>query len=98
VVNLLDDTVTKLRASDGVEQPGSPFTVGNAPRGVAFDGANIWVTNRFSQSVTKLRASDGANLGTIPVGVRPFGVAFDGANIWVPNFSGNNVTRISLVK
>ena len=35
---------------------------------MAFDGANVWVTNFSSDSLTKLRASDGANLGTFPVG------------------------------
>ena len=45
--------------------------VGSLPFGVAFDGANIWVTNCRSNNVTKLRASDGASLGTFPVGVQP---------------------------
>ena len=90
--------MTKLRASDGVEQPGSPFTVGATPFGIALDGANIWVTNENDDTVTKLRASDGVHLGTFPVGDVPVGVAFDGANIWVANFRDDNVTRISLVK
>ena len=52
---------------------------------MAFDGANIWVTNGADDTVSKLQASDGANLGTFPVGDAPVGVAFDGANIWVAN-------------
>jgi len=40
------------------------FTVGTEPIGVAFDGANIWVTNLSSANVSKLRASDGTALGT----------------------------------
>src|ERR1700686_32108 len=40
------------------------FKVGTEPLGVAFDGANIWVTNHDDGSESKLRASDGANLGT----------------------------------
>ena len=36
-----DNTVSKLRASDGVEAAGSPFPVGDGAAGVAFDGANI---------------------------------------------------------
>ena len=58
--------VTKLRASDG--QLLGTFAVNRGPQGVAFDGANIWVTNSGSNDVTKLRASDGAVLGTFPVG------------------------------
>jgi hypothetical protein len=70
------------------------FPVGASPYGVAFDGANIWVTNLNNNNVTKLRASDGANLGTFPVGTSPRGVAFDGANVWVANSSSNSVTRL----
>ena len=58
------------------------FEVGNTPTNLAFDGANIWLTNLGSNTVTKLRASDGASLCTFSVG-RCGGVAFDGANIWV---------------
>jgi hypothetical protein len=44
------------------------FPVGKNPLGVAFDGANIWVTNQYGVSVTKLRANDGENLGTFTTG------------------------------
>lgn len=63
-----------------------------SPEGIAFDGANIWVTNPADNTVTKLFASTGANLGTFTVGASPAGVAFDGANIWVTNASGKSVT------
>ena len=79
--------VTKLRASDGTVL--GTFAVGTQPMGVAFDGANIWVTNDVSNTVTKLRASDGTVLGTFGVGNHPLGVAFDGANIWV-TIGGND--------
>ena len=75
-------------------KPQSNFTVGTGPRGVAFDGANIWVANDGSINVTNLRASDGALQGTFPVGSGPVGVGFDGANIWVTNNSNSNVTRL----
>jgi hypothetical protein len=70
------------------------FAAGNAPNAVAFDGANIWVTNQVSNTVTKLRASDGANLGTYAVGTNPLALTFDGANIWVANLSSANVTKL----
>jgi hypothetical protein len=57
------------------------------PSAVAFDGANIWVTNDGSNSVAKLRASDGALLGNFGVAAGADYVAFDGANIWVTNGS-----------
>jgi DNA-binding beta-propeller fold protein YncE len=59
---------------------------------LAFDGANIWVTNRGSNSVTKLRASDGAPQGTFGTGQVPEGIAFDGTNMWVTNEASDNVT------
>src|SRR5580700_6890111 len=79
VANQLNNSVTKLRASDGAIQ--GTFAVGITPDAPAFDGANIWVPNFNSNNVTKLRASDGTTLGTFAVGVTPAGVAFDGANI-----------------
>ena len=72
----------------------SQFSVGSGPSGVAFEGANIWVTNALDNSVTKLQASTGAILGAFNVGTYPSGVAFDGANIWVTNFNSNNVTKL----
>jgi len=63
VANLGSNTVTKLRASDGTcngvaNPPGSnvsacSFAVDLVPGGVAFDGANIWVTNFGSDTVSK---------------------------------------------
>jgi hypothetical protein len=78
----------------GALQGGPDFAVGNAPVGVAFDGANIWVTNRTDNSVTKHRASDGANLGTFAAGSYPSDLAFDGTSIWVANTVGNTVTKL----
>ncbi|MGA8763019.1 MAG: hypothetical protein WB562_09160 [Candidatus Sulfotelmatobacter sp.] len=70
------------------------FAVGTNPRGVCFDGANIWVANYGSNTVTKLAANDGTVLGTFNVGTAPANVAFDGANVWVTNFGSNNVTKL----
>lgn len=72
------------------------FPVGNSPWAIAFDGADIWVTNNGDNTVTELRASDGANLGTFPVGTSPMGIAFDGANMWVVNNGSNNVTELQV--
>jgi hypothetical protein len=75
-------SVTKLRASDGALL--GTFALGFIPNGVAFDGANIWVSGQGS--VSKLRASDGTLLGTFAVAGNPAEMVFDGANIWVGNF------------
>lgn len=61
------------------------FATGSYPHGITFDGANMWVANRFGNSMSKIRASDGATLGTYAVGLYPYFSAFDGANIWVAN-------------
>ena len=47
------------------------FAVGDAPYGIAFDGANIWVANYGSDNVTKLNAATGAVVGTYAVGDGP---------------------------
>lgn len=70
------------------------FSVGAGPRGVAFDGANIWVANQAENTVSKIQAHDGKVLGTFAVGSNPRGLAFDGANIWVTNFDSNTVTKL----
>jgi DNA-binding beta-propeller fold protein YncE len=54
VTNSAGTAVTKLRASDGAVQPGSPFTAGTNPFGIAFDGANVWVANYGSNTVQKM--------------------------------------------
>ena len=87
-----DNTVYKLRASDGVLQ--GVFTTGDFPEGLTFDGANIWVANFGANTVTKLRASDGQLQGTFPVGSGPQGMAFDGANIWVTNSLADTVSKL----
>ncbi len=73
------------------------FPVGTRPRGVAFDGENVWVVNSSSNNVTKLRARDGACVGTctFPVGTFPNGIAFDGENVWVANQSDLTKLRTS---
>ena len=92
VTNGGDDTVTKLRPSDGTVL--GTFNVGSQPYGIAFDGANIWVVNSGGNNVTKLRASDGKELGTFNVGRYPWLAAFDGTDIWVTNAFDNSVSKL----
>lgn len=92
VANSTDNTVTKMRASDGASL--GTFTVGASPRRVAYDGTNIWVSNWNGNSVTKLRASDGALIQTLSMPQRPAGMTFDGANIWISNYDAGTVTKV----
>jgi serine/threonine protein kinase len=87
-----NNTVTKLRASDGAVL--NTFPAGKEPRGIALEGDNVWVTNLGDNTVRKLRASDGSPLGLYHVGSKPIGIAFDGANIWVAISGSNNVTKL----
>jgi len=68
-----------------------------APYGIAFDGANVWITDQATNNVTKLRVSDGTILGTYAVGTSPQGVVFDGANIWVANYLDNTLTKLRAI-
>lgn len=70
------------------------FPAGSGPAYLAFDGANIWVTDYgVPYKVTKLRASDGELLGAFPVAPNPAHLAFDGVNIWVASDNGHTITK-----
>ena len=67
----------------------------SGPLHMAFDGANIWVTNygmpcqgcgTRSQSFVRATARSGYLCRRHRTGGR---IAFDGANIWVANYGGN---------
>ena len=84
--------IALLKWYTAITGTGSIFSVGSSPDSVAFDGENIWVSNRTSNSVSVLRANDGTPVMTIPTGWWPYGLAFDGANMWVANNSSGNVS------
>src|SRR5215475_12385763 len=92
-----DNSVTKLRASDGAVL--GIFAVPGTPLAVAFDGANIWVTlwngpSGPAGSVVKLRASDGTLLGNLPVGFSPAAIVFDGLYMWVAD-GGSSIQKLA---
>jgi len=93
IVNVLDDTVSKLLPSDGSVV--STYPVGEQPEGVAYDGAHIWISNSQDHTVIKLRPSDGSIVGTYSIGggVLPDDIVFDGTYIWTGN-SNNTVTKL----
>ena len=75
-------------------EAGNFFSVGDGPRGICFDGANIWVANHSDDTVTKLKASDGSTVGTYSVGDYPRDICFDGANSWVTNQASYTVSKL----
>ena len=63
------------------------------PRGILYDGQNIWVTDETAGSLLKLDSS-GAILQTVTTGGQPGFAVFDGANIWVPNLGSDSLTVV----
>jgi len=94
-VNKYDPALIATLRWDLLPRGYGDFQVEAEPHGIAFDGANIWVTNSGSNSVSRLRAADGLLSGTYKVGSGPEGIAFDGTNIWVANSKSNNVMKLS---
>ena len=61
-------------------------TLGNGSRGLAFDGARVWIANDLAGSVAIVTpgASIPWTVTTITTGFsQPTGVLFDGSNIWI---------------
>ena len=79
------------------QDPARPatVTVGTGPRGVAFDGSALWITNSGSNNVSKINPTTNTVIATVTVGTGPVAVAFDGTNIWVANNGSNNVSKIN---
>lgn len=82
----------KVRANDG--EIVAAFAPGLlSPRGLAFDGGNIWVSSIYG-GVKKFRISDGTETGPFTVGTQPTAMVFDGANIWVANNVSGDLTKL----
>ncbi len=86
---LLTCLVVRVRAgqADANAAGTRTFGVGKVPTSLAFDGANIWVTQYGSSgegnTLTVLRASDGALQATYPCAQGPYAIVFDGQNMWI---------------
>ena len=66
------------------------------PRGILYDGANIWVTDNgtLPGKIFKLD-SNGTIIQTVTMGDAPGFPVFDGTNIWVPDSNAVRVVRAS---
>ena len=82
---------------DTCNKPTATVPVGTYPRGVAFDGTNIWVANYVSGTVSKVDPVSNTVTATVTVGTYPEGVAIDGTNIWVTNRGSGTVSKIDPV-
>ncbi len=71
--------------------------VGKYPRGLAFDGADVWVVNYVDETVSRVDTTTNQVVATLPVGEMPGssgGVVFDGESVWVANNADWNLSRI----
>lgn len=82
---LEDSTITTRDASD----PDSFSVVstfdapGLNPRGLAFDGTNLWNADRDSDTIYELNPADGSVISSFASpGSDPNGLTFDGTNLW----------------
>lgn len=55
--------------------------IGGTPKGIAFDGENIWVAG-YSQNVIHKVSGNCSLLQSIPAPNKPYAVIFDGTSIW----------------
>jgi YVTN family beta-propeller protein len=71
---------------------------GSGPRGLAFDGTHIWVSNYTSNSLSKIDINTNTVIDTLTTGVSApdDGIAFDGTYIWVSNNNASKVSRINI--
>lgn len=65
------------------------------PKGIAYDGTNMWVANRVPNSVSRISPAGAVTTYPLPVVVYPKAIAFDGSGMWVFGEAVNYV-RISL--
>jgi hypothetical protein len=59
-------------------------SLGDSPRGIAFDGSRIWTANRLGGSVSIVSLGT-LTVNTVPAFIFPAGLVYDGANMWVTN-------------
>ena len=69
-------------------------SLGNAPRGIAFDGSRIWTANASgSVSIVSLNPT---TVTTVSTGFSaPVGILYDGVNIWVTDHSANTLLKLN---
>lgn len=79
----------------GMTSTTSIYQVNPGPSGIAFDGANIWVSNINDSTVNKLSAATGEIIASYDAGGLGYAMAFDGANIWVTNSFAQKVSKLS---
>ena len=87
---------------DPTQTAGAVTTVasalGNAPIGIAFDGARLWTANNGGASVSIVTpgASIPWTVTTVASGfANPWGIEFDGSNVWVADTGAASVLKLN---
>jgi hypothetical protein len=96
VPNLSGNSVTVVRARDGLVPATLTGNGLNGPNQTAFDGQRILVTNNGGNSVSLWKAADLTPIGTFSTGGRgstPFGACSDGVNFWIALPGANQIAR-----
>ena len=69
-------------------------SLGNAPRGIAFDGSRIWTTND-SGSVS-IVALNPTTVTTVSTGfLKPYGMLYDGSHIWMTDLNAHTLLKLN---
>ncbi len=68
--------------------------VGNNPQGIAYDGTNVYVTNKTDDTVSVISAASKSVVDTVTVGADPISVAAGGGKVWVANSGDDTVSVI----
>jgi DNA-binding beta-propeller fold protein YncE len=85
VPNALDNSISVVRASNGVVLATLTGNGLNGPTQAAFDGQRILAPNSSGDSVSLWKAADLTPLGSVSTGVGsvPIGACSDGVNFWI---------------
>ena len=85
VPNTGDNSLTVVRARDGMVLATLTGNGLNGPVQAAFDGQRILVTNQNGDNVSLWKAADLTPTGSVPTGAGtfPLGACSDGINFWI---------------
>jgi hypothetical protein len=95
VPNNTSNSVTVVRARDGMVLATLTGNGLNGPVQAAFDGQRILVTNKSGDSVSLWNATSLTPIGNVSIGVgtQSFGVCSDGINFWITLQGTNQLVR-----
>jgi hypothetical protein len=94
-----DDSPGILYVVDPTAKPGAvtvaPSVLGNQPKGIAFDGVNLWTANNGG-SVSIISPTPPYEATTVPGFSVPAGVLFDGSNIWITDYAAGTLLKLDV--